>query len=228
MLSIAFGMSKYYTDSLSQGVKRAYRRRVQDGSWPRHAPAGYVFDRNTRTVVLDPVRAPLVRTAFELYATGEYTLHELTRAMNDGGLRSCPTRRHQGIPMASSRYHYMLNNPFYIGMLRYRGELFEGKHEAIVPLQLFDRCQTVLAQRGWRTRPDMKPFLYRKIFVCGECGCAVTSETHKGHVYLRCTKAFRLMLAAISSRRGCHAANHQYCEETYCATRDNRRNHRRL
>lgn len=31
-------------------------------------------DRATRGIVPDPVRAPLVRKAFELYATGDYTI----------------------------------------------------------------------------------------------------------------------------------------------------------
>jgi len=33
-----------------------------------------------------------------------------------------------------------------------------------------------------------KPFLYRGFFHCGECGCFITTETQKGHNYLRCTK----------------------------------------
>ena len=34
----------------------------------------------------------------------------------------------------------------------------------------------------------LKPFLYRGFFRCGECGCFITTETQKGHNYLRCTK----------------------------------------
>ena len=33
-----------------------------------------------------------------------------------------------------------------------------------------------------------KAYLYKGIFTCGECGCMVTNEKQKGHVYLRCTK----------------------------------------
>jgi DNA invertase Pin-like site-specific DNA recombinase len=65
MLSIAFGMSKYHVDSMSQGIKRAYKRRVQDGFWPRLAPLGYLFDRNTLTVVSALSRSrPFKRPAF--------------------------------------------------------------------------------------------------------------------------------------------------------------------
>ncbi len=30
--------------------------------------------------------------------------------------------------------------------------------------------------------------MYRVFFRCGECGCFITTETQKGHNYLRCTK----------------------------------------
>ena len=36
--------------------------------------------------------------------------------------------------------------------------------------------------------PGLKPYLYRGMFKCGECGCFITTETQKGHNYLRCTK----------------------------------------
>ena len=34
----------------------------------------------------------------------------------------------------------------------------------------------------------LKPYVYRGLFKCGECGCSITAETQKGHNYLRCTK----------------------------------------
>jgi hypothetical protein len=34
----------------------------------------------------------------------------------------------------------------------------------------------------------LKPYRYRGLFRCGECGCFITTETQKGHNYLRCTK----------------------------------------
>ena len=188
MLSIAFGMSKYYVDAMSQGIKRAYRRRIAEGFWPRRPPIGYVFDRNSRSVQLDPVRAPLVRQTFQLYATGDYTLEALCHTMNSRGLRSRPSGKYRSVPLATSRFHHMLTHPFYAGMMRHKGELFEGRHERIVPIALFDECQVILAQRGRRSsRPPLQS-RYCKMFRCGECGCTITSETKKGHVYLRCTK----------------------------------------
>jgi len=44
MLSIIFGYSKYYVDSLSENVRRGFRAKVQHGWLPTIAPLGYSSD----------------------------------------------------------------------------------------------------------------------------------------------------------------------------------------
>jgi DNA invertase Pin-like site-specific DNA recombinase len=188
MLEIAFGISKYYSANHSQNIQRTIRERVRDGYWPHKPPLGYHFDHGTRTIVVDPVAGPLIRKIFELYATGEYTLERLRQTINSLGLVSPKTEKYRGGPLALSRYYYILCNPFYVGMLQHKGQLFEAKHEPLVPYQLFDKCQHVRVRRGKYRSPGLKPFLYRGLFSCGECGGSITMEIQKGHHYLRCTK----------------------------------------
>ena len=45
-----------------------------------------------------------------------------------------------------------------------------------------------MAQKSKPKPPNLKPYLYRGLFRCGECGCFITTETQKGHNYLHCTK----------------------------------------
>ena len=45
-----------------------------------------------------------------------------------------------------------------------------------------------MAQKSKHKTPQLKPYMYRGLFRCGECGCFITTETQKGHNYLRCTK----------------------------------------
>ena len=182
MLSIAFGQSKYYVDNLSENVKRGFRQKLRNGVCPGSAPPGYMHDKNTRTVVLDKERAPFVRKAFELYATGDYPLSEIRRIINAAGLKG----RHQ--PLSVSNYQYMLRNPAYYGVIRYNGEIHEGKHEPIITKALFDRCQEVMKRKSKPKGPKLKPYTYRGVFHCSTCGCFITTETQKEHNYLRCTK----------------------------------------
>jgi len=73
MLSIAFGQSKYYVDNLSENVKRGLYFKLRNGGWPSVAPLGYKSDRNTRTVVIEPRSARLVKEAFKKFAYGEFS-----------------------------------------------------------------------------------------------------------------------------------------------------------
>src|SRR5207249_9318136 len=107
----------------------------------------------------------------------------LMEAVNAIGL----TNR-SGIPLSRPQYHRMLQNPIYCGILRYGNESYEAKHEPIVPKTLFDAVQEVMAKRSQPKGLELKPFVYRGLFTCGECGASITTETQKGRNYLRCTK----------------------------------------
>ncbi|MCE9591424.1 MAG: hypothetical protein K8S99_12965 [Planctomycetes bacterium] len=86
MLAIAFGMSKYYVDNLSENIKRGQRQKLKNGIFPQWAPMGYRNDHATKTIILDGVKAPLIRKAFEMYGTGDYTFRQVQEAVNGLGL----------------------------------------------------------------------------------------------------------------------------------------------
>ena len=183
MLNIAFCQSKYYIDNLSENIKRGCRQKLRNGVWPARAPVGYLNDRNKRTVIPDPIKAPLVRKAFQLYATGNFPLQEIRNRINEIGLLSST-----GKTLSTSNYQRMFKNPFYYGLMDFNGELHEGIHEPIISKRMFDEVQAVMAQKSKPKTSTLKPYLYRGVFRCGECGCVVTTETQKGHNYLHCTK----------------------------------------
>ena len=105
MLSIMFSQSKYYVDNLSENIKRGIRQKLKAGIWPQKAPIGYVNVRVTRTIVPDPVRAPLIREVFQRYATGTYTFARLRDALTN----ESAVGRHARL--AISNIQYILNNP---------------------------------------------------------------------------------------------------------------------
>jgi hypothetical protein len=94
----------------------------------------------------------------------------------------------KGKMLSVSNYQYMLKNKIYYGMIEYNGELYDGKHEPIITKKLFDSVQEVMANKSKPKSPKLKPYIFRGFFRCGECGCFITTETQKGHNYLRCTK----------------------------------------
>ncbi len=189
MLSIAFGQSKYYIDNLSENIKRGHRQKLKNGLWPQMAPLGYLNNKEAKQIYVDKEKSPLIKKAFETYATGKYTLKEIRKIINDLGLKG----RRDSL-LSVSNYQYLLQNPFYYGLIRYNGEYFEGKHEPIITKKLFDEVQEVMKQKSKPQKVDeMKFFLYRGFFKCGECGFTITADkkikpSGKEYIYYYCTK----------------------------------------
>ena len=183
MLNIAFGQSKYFVDNLSENTKRGLRQKLRRGELPGYAPLGYLNDLLKHTIHKDPERFRLVRKLFELYATGNYSLKDLRKLITSAGLLS----RKKNM-LSVSNIQSILSNSFYYGVFKYNGEMYDGKHEPMIPKKLFEACQKVMADRSRPKKPSQKEYPFRNMLVCGECGCAITSETQKGHNYYRCTK----------------------------------------
>ena len=183
MLNIAFGQSKYFIDNLSENVKRGLRQKLRRGEYPGWAPLGYVNDLKNHTIALDPGKHKLVKRIFELYATGNYGLKELSIKFDGHGLKSQSGKK--AYPSVIER---ILKNSFYCGVFKYNGELHEGKHEPIITKKLFDEVQVVMRTRGRPHKNKMHNYTFTGLMKCGTCGCYITAEQKKGHIYYRCTK----------------------------------------
>jgi len=183
MLNIAFGQSKYFVDNLSENTKRGLRQKLRRGEMPGYAPLGYLNDLRTHTMIKDPGRFCFVKKIFDLYSAENYSLKDLRNKIFDIGLL---TRKEKMLSV--SMVQNILQNPFYYGVFKYNGELYQGKHEPMITKKLFEKCQSVLSDRSRPQKRNIKKFAFRGLLFCGECGCAITSETQKGHNYYRCTK----------------------------------------
>ncbi|MDI6734510.1 MAG: recombinase family protein [Patescibacteria group bacterium] len=183
MLNIAFGQSKYFVDNLRENVKRGLRQKIRNGVWPGWAPVGYLNNPKTRGIDVDSDKAPKVRKLFEMYATGAYTLHSLANWCKEHDLRG-----NLGKEIALSNVQSILQNIFYIGLMKYGGEISEGQHEPLISKKLFDSCQEVMSKRGKFHHVRKNDFAFLGLLKCASCGCSITAEKQKGHNYYRCTK----------------------------------------
>jgi site-specific DNA recombinase len=62
---------------------------------------------------------------------------------------------HGGIPFERGSLFYLLRNQFYVGEVKYKGEILPGEQPAIMDRQLFDAVQQKLTDR-WSHRNDAK------------------------------------------------------------------------
>jgi len=183
MLNIAFGQSKYYIDNLSENIKRGHRQKLRKGIWPGFAPLGYLNNHKTKAIDTNKEKAPVIRKCFELYATGEYTLKAIKQFLANTGIDS-----YKGNVLSCSCVQRMFKNPFYYGVFKFNGEIYQGTHEPIISKKLFDSVQQVMNNRGKKKRKRKHEFAFSGLMRCGNCGCLITAETQKGHNYYRCTK----------------------------------------
>ena len=108
--------------------------------------------RELRTVEVDPERAPHVRWAFAAYGSGAYTLDTLLAALTERGLRTRPTAKKPEKPLSRSQLAAMLQNPYYVGVVRYAGVEYEGRHEHLIDGATFARAKAVLAAHNHAPR----------------------------------------------------------------------------
>jgi len=171
-----------YIRNLREETKKGFYGRLQQGFFPMPAPLGYLSNGKAQPKTPDPVLAPLVRRAFELYSTGRLNLAALSAEMYRLGLRRKGNR-----PIRRTTFSDMLNNPFYYGLIRIKktGQVFTGNHEPLISRSLFERVRAVLEGK-LSARTHRHDFLYRRRLRCKSCGYSLIGETHKGFVYYRC------------------------------------------
>jgi site-specific DNA recombinase len=175
--------NQYFSDALSEKMKDRSAASVRAGRWPWAAPLGYVNDlklANGANIRPDPSSAPLVREAFELYATGQTTKIQVLKVITDKGLK---TRR--GQELTAQTFDALLRKRIYAGWVYSSSvpEPVKGLHAPIVSQELFDAVQQVLSGRRLSSAPKRKqnPAFPLKHFVkCGVCGTPLTAGMNKG------------------------------------------------
>jgi site-specific DNA recombinase len=174
---IMSSIAEFYSRNLANEVMKGTIQKAKSGGTPSRAPLGYRNVRRNengveqRTVEVDPERAPLITWAFEAYATGEWTTRGLLAELTDRGLRTLPTPKSRPKVLSPSQIHRILHHPYYTGVVRYRGVLYPGKHEAIVSETTWQKVQEVLVAKNLAGEKQREHHHYLKGTVfCGGCG----------------------------------------------------------
>jgi len=194
MLSLAFGQSKYYVDALRENVKRGIRAKIRSGWLPGRAPIGYLNDRTSGTIVVDPDRFLGVRRLWELMLTGVWRPRQIAESATAWGLRTRVERSRGGRPLSLSGVYKLFRTPFYAGVLVHDGVRHPGKHVAMVTEAEFARVRDLLG-RG-REKRIRHTFPFTGMIRCGECGFMVTAEEKLNrfgsrYTYYHCTRRRR-------------------------------------
>ncbi|MFZ5954157.1 MAG: recombinase family protein [Candidatus Dependentiae bacterium] len=180
--SISLGLAKYYSDAISDNVKRAIEQKLRKGEWLALAPFGYKNSTKadgSTDVIVDDYNAHILKKAFELYATGAYSMEILCKKIKEDF----------GIDWPKGQLGKILSNPFYHGTMVVKHKEYPHRYPPLISKALFDQVKQV--RDSFQKKPFKYagiPYIYRGLIRCGECDCAITPEKHKGFVYYHCTQ----------------------------------------
>ncbi len=131
--------AEHHSRVTSEKVSMNIRMKQDQGYCTQKAPVGYLNLGNMEDKPIDPVRGPIIKKMFTLYATGEWSLSDIARWAIEQGFTMPPSRRPRTkeemlqeeddedinkkmpkicrIPTFNS-IHIILTNRFYLGEIR--------------------------------------------------------------------------------------------------------------
>jgi len=171
-----------YVRNLREETIKGLNGRLKQGLYPFQAPIGYLNNGGGKPKTLDPTRAPLVKRAFQLYASRTHSLRSLLAEMQHLGLTPPKSQK-----LTLCGLETMLNNPFYCGIIHIKrtGMTYNGIHKRLITPALFQRVQDIKSGKSG-PKVTRHNHTYRGLFRCGLCSGPMVPELQKGTVYYRC------------------------------------------
>lgn len=201
--------AQHHSRVTKEKVTNAMHKLRDDGIVVYMAPLGYVNTGKkykdvgtTEHKPFDPIRAPIIKDIFELYATGTWSMSDLATWANEQGLMNFARRRprtkaellaEEDIqieavekPITRNNIHYILGNPFYTGLMQNsQNEWIRSKsHKPLIEAELFQRVQEIKGQKQVSVRyKNPIGHALRGFVRCAACLRVYTPYTKKGIQY---------------------------------------------
>jgi site-specific DNA recombinase len=176
--------NQYFSDALSEKMRDRTRQAVFSGRFPWKAPIGYINTgaKAGPNIKPDEKRAPLIRRAFDLMASGRHKAADVLRIVTDEGLTTA-----KGRALTKQTFQAMLRNPLYAGWVTLPSdpdiEPVKGLHAPIVSQETFDRVQAILDGRrpSIVAKAKVNPVVPLRGFIrCDCCGTRLTGGSPQG------------------------------------------------
>ena len=200
-LNILYSFAQFEREIISERTRDKIAASRRKGKWTGGPPfLGYDINSGSGRLEINQEEADQVRQIFNLFL--EYrALREVVTELEERGWTSKTWvtqkgRLHQGIPFNKQRISQLLKNIMYIGKIRYKDEIHEGEHEAIIDLDTWNEVQAQLKQ-GCRM-PDLPRNRYKSLLRgmlhCVVCNAPmihvpVARKGQKVYRYYVCTNA---------------------------------------
>lgn len=187
-------MAEYYSLNLSDEVKKGMTEKALQGGYQTTAPFGYEMIEGKLVIV--PEEANVIKFIFDKFSNREMGLRPIALYINNLGIK---TKRDN--PFESRTIEYILNNPVYIGKVRWtptektrrnyhnpESIIADGEHEPIINLEIWEKAQQCLKEnkelygKRQKTNANISTWL-KGLIKCGNCNSILVVSQKN---YLQC------------------------------------------
>lgn len=205
-------MDEFYSVRLAEEVKRSMTVNAKNGTLQSTPSFGYRVEN--RQLVIVPEEAEIIREIFRRFISGD-AMFRIAKDLSSRGIRT-----HRGNPFENRTIDYILNNPVYLGKLRWTPTgrthrnfknddsiIADALHEPIIDAETWDAAQARCAELKKSYKRYGKPSSERKHWLCGVVRCSTCGATliwaspHfmkcNNYAHGRCTTAQHIAVEAL-------------------------------
>jgi site-specific DNA recombinase len=200
VLNVLLSFAQFEREIISERTRDKIAATRRKGKWSGGLPVlGYDVDRQVLRLVVNSKEAIRVRAIFDLYLKHQALL-SVVRELERRGWRTKvwvtrKGRKMGGQPFVKTNLHKLLANATYAGKLRYKKELHDGEHPAIVDPIKWQKVQELLRRHRYKgsTERNLSGAILKGLLYCRPCGCAMSptysSKAGKRYRYYVCSQA---------------------------------------
>ena len=168
MLGVAAVFAQLTRELIGENVKDGLMRRAQAGLYNgnKYGPYGYRYDKDIGMLVVVPQEAEVINRIFDMYANRKWGTNKIATLLNR---EMIPTR--EGAQWSKYKIMLLVRNCTYIGKVTWHGQEYPGKHDAIVPEEVFATARELIGSRKEQPpRTQQSEHLLSGLAECGICG----------------------------------------------------------
>ncbi len=208
MLNVLLSFAQFEREIISERTRDKIAASRRKGKWSGGMPLlGFDVDPRGSKLVVNEAEAARVRATFELYLEHQSmiaTIQELDRR-GWHNKRWTTRKGHErgGLPFTKTSLFKLLTNVTYLGKIKYKDEVHNGEHAAIISAELWQRVQSLLqhnGRTGGATVRNRFGALLKGLLRCVPCGCAMSPS----HSTRNGTKRYRYYVCTKAQKRGWH------------------------
>lgn len=179
MLKLTLVFAELERETIGERTRGKAQWRAEQGLWNGNVVLGYDIDRHRKGhILVNEEEAKVVKLIFKTYLQTK-SVKETAKRLNGMGYRtksfiSRSGKKKEPKKFLGSTISKLLQNPVFIGKIRFKGELYDGRHEAIIDKGTWDAVQKrfakVLKERPARKKKKKYPFYLAGVLRCGYCG----------------------------------------------------------